>query len=126
MLIFKNPTEFTLNLTPWDLGIIPPGGEIEVPEYLYRPGRSAGGGRTPSTIESCAPHLVPVAEPEWIAQWRKAPPPPEPKSAIVTSETLRKSPNMPNGVAQAQAERAAEMAKARKPGRPAKVAGPTE
>lgn len=121
MVTFKNPTEHTLNLAPWDLGEVPPGGEIEIPEYLYRPGRSAGGGRTPSTIEACAPQLIPVADPEWIAEWRKAPKPPAPKSAIVSSTTLRR-PSGPPGVQAAQAERAAEVKTSRR-GRPAKTGG---
>lgn len=70
---FKNTSpENTLNLGMLGLGTVAPGEEIDVPEEVYRPGRTSAGARAPSTLEQCAPQMRPV-NPEEEAAWLEVP-----------------------------------------------------
>jgi hypothetical protein len=92
MMKFVNPTSNVINLTPIGLGKIEPGAAVLVEEHLYRPERTAGGGRGKSVIEQVAPQMIPVADQGWIDAWKSAPTPPKPVSRVVTSDTLHQLP----------------------------------
>lgn len=92
---FKNPTDTVIKLAPLGLPDVEPNGTVEVPIALAAPTRRDNGSRGSSSIEKCAPQLVPV-DPEIRKEWDKAPAPPPPKSLMVTSE--RRDPDEPAGV----------------------------
>ncbi len=104
---FKNPTEHTLNLSAIGLGTIPPGGSVDVPLELCAPGRTDAGGRSKSAIECTAPQLV-CDDPAMLDQWMAVPPPPEPRSLVVSVSA--RPAQEPAGVAALRAARAAAKA----------------
>lgn len=99
--------EDTLQLQMLGLGTVLPNGEIDVPEELCRPYKTAAGGRGPSDVERMAPQLRPVDEKD-LERWAEIPADPEPASklrgvghAAVKVETL--PPGVQAAVAAAKA-----------------------
>lgn len=80
---FKNTSENPVNLGPVGLDTVEPGQEVDIPLELAAPGRTDAGARAKSVIECVAPQLKPVS-PDDIKLWQAVPPPPEPKSRIVS------------------------------------------
>ena len=80
---FKNPTETSINLGPIGLGIVEPGDEVDIPLDLCAPNRMSSGARGKSSLENCAPQLIPVVAHE-SKVWKATPSEPTPVSKIVT------------------------------------------
>lgn len=125
-MLFKNTSpEDTLNLGMIGLGSVAPGEEVDVPEDLWRPGRTPAGARAPSTIEACAPQMKPASE-EDLAAWREVPDVQAPVSRLravghSTVDVKSLPPGVQAAVAAAQAvPPAPPVAKPAKASKPAK------
>src|SRR5688572_7101886 len=71
---FKNNSANRVSLSAVGLPDVEPGETVDVPEYLYAPGRTHGGQRAKSTIENVAPTLKPT-DAEDLRKWSEMPAP---------------------------------------------------
>jgi hypothetical protein len=107
---FKNTTDKVITLDAIGLDPVAPNGTIEVPEDLATPGRTDAGQRSKSPIECVAPQLEPADKAEKEA-WMKTPPPPEPRSKIVS--VSKRAPDEAPGVKALRELRAKQEAEAK-------------
>jgi hypothetical protein len=83
VMVFMNPTKFTLNLSALGIDPVEPGKDVEIPLALAAPYRMDNGQRGKSPLEQVAPQLQPKSK-EDLEAWLKVPSPPTPTSRIVS------------------------------------------
>lgn len=92
---FRNPTQHTIKLAAVGLPDVAPGETVDVPLAVCAATIRDNGRRGKSTIEKCAPQLVPADDAE-RAEWEKTPTPLPRASLMVT--TSQRVPGEPAGV----------------------------
>jgi hypothetical protein len=120
-ITFKNTSAAVVDCKAIGLGKVEPDATIEIPVALAAPTRKDNGQRGLSAVEKCVPQLRPVDEAIFEA-WQAVPPPPEPKSLIVTS--TRREADEPAGVKALRDAAASAAAKASSGPVKASKAGP--
>lgn len=109
-MIFVNTGSSELTIDLNERHVVPPGGEIDVPDGYAMPQLYANGSRKPSTVEMLAPALLPK-DPEDVALWKATPGTyvkPEPKAPTKASFMAE---GVSEGVAEILAEKAEKKAR---------------
>ena len=108
---FKNTTNKVIVLDAVGLPPVAPNGTVDVPDSIAAPSRTDAGQRAKSVIECVAPQLEPADKAD-KELWLATPPPPEPRSKIVT--VARRMPDEAPGVKALRELRAKQQAEASK------------